>query len=185
LYPTETIYALGVHAFDADALTLLAQIKGRSATQAVSCLVRDASDIAKYVEIHETAEKLITAFMPGSMTIVLPCSDERLKHVSANGTVSFRISPDLVAQQTITDFMEKYNAPLTCTSANLHGRIPAQSPKTILSQLGEQAGHITKIIDDGPRSGMASTVVSCAQDEVQILRTGAISPMEILEVTGR
>ncbi len=185
LYPTETIYALGVNAFDVDALKLLAEIKGRPATQAVSCLVCSAADIAQYAEINSTARKLIDRFLPGPMTIVLPCADDRLKHVSTDGSVSFRISPDLVAQQTVAEFMKLYDAPLTCTSANAHGKAPAQKPESVLIQLGGQATYITKIIDDGPRSGTASTVVSCIGDEVQILRVGAISPMDILEVTGR
>ena len=185
LYPTETIYALGVNAFDADALKLLASIKGRPATQAVSCLVRSADDIARYAEINAVAKKMIDIFLPGPMTIVLPCVDERLKHVSADGSVSFRISPDLVAQQTVAEFIQLYDAPLTCTSANVHSKVPAQKPDSILAQLGGQAACITKIIDDGPRSGTASTVVSCVGEEVQILRVGAISPMDILEVTGR
>jgi len=185
LYPTETIYALGVNAFDADALKLLASIKGRPVEQAVSCLVRSADDIEQYAELNQTARKLVAAFLPGPMTIVLPCIDEWLRHVSTDGSVSFRISPDPVTQKTISEFMDLYDAPLTCTSANLHGRIPAHKPATILTQLGEQAVHITKIVDDGPRSGTASTVVSCVGGEVQILRVGAITPMDILEVTGR
>jgi L-threonylcarbamoyladenylate synthase len=185
LYPTETIYALGVNAFDADALKLLAEIKGRPATQAVSCLVRTASDIEEYATVNDNAKKLIARFLPGPLTIILPCTDVRLAHVSTDGSVSFRISPDSVAQQTVAAFMEQYGAPLTCTSANLHGKVPAQKPESILNQLGAQASFITKIIDDGPRSGTASTVVSCISDTVEIIRVGAISPMDILEVTGR
>jgi len=174
LYPTETIYALGVSAFDAEALNLLAKIKGRPVTQAVSCLVRSVSDIEQYAEVSSTAEKLMTAFLPGPLTIILPCIDERLRHVSTDGTVSFRISPDLVAQRTISEFMNTYNAPLTCTSANRHGYQPADTTAAILAQLGYQARHITQVIDDDARSGTASTVVRCMGESVEVVRFGAI-----------
>ena len=182
LYPTDTIYALGVSAFDPEALALLAQIKGRPVTQSVSCLVRDADDIARLATINSTAQKLITAFLPGALTIILPATDARLQHVSTDGTVSFRITPDQAAKRTIAEFMDLYNAPLTCTSANLHGQPPQSQPAAILHQLGEQAAHVTKVIDDGPRTGTASTVVRCVTDEVEIIRVGAISEAAITAV---
>lgn len=185
LYPTETIYALGVNAFDAAALQLLAKIKGRPVGQAVSCLVRSAADIERYATVNDAASKLIAAFLPGPLTIILPCTDVRLQHMSTDGTVSFRISPDDIAQQVIADFMDTNDAPLTCTSANLHNKVPAQKPETILKQLGAAATLVTQVFNDGPRSGISSTVVSCVTDTVEIIRTGPITPMDILEVTGR
>ena len=179
LYPTETIYGLGVNAFDADALRLLAEIKGRPVTQAVSCLVRGVADIERFAEVSKTARKLMVAFLPGPLTIIFPCIDERLQHISTDGTVSFRISLDPVAQQTIRMFMDQYDAPLTCTSANLHGHTPAETPADILEQLGEQAMHITQVVDDGVRSGLASTIVRCVDDTFKIVREGVISSDEI------
>lgn len=179
LYPTETIYALGVNAFDTDALALLAKIKGRPVTQAVSCLVRSAADIERYAVVSPVAKQLIQEFLPGPLTIILPTIDDRLRHVSVDGTASFRISPDKYAQQAIKEFMDIYDAPLTCTSANKHGQTPARTPHQILKQLGPMAQYVTKVMDDGPRSGLASTVVRCLGEEVEIIRPGAISPGDI------
>jgi L-threonylcarbamoyladenylate synthase len=179
LYPTETIYGLGVNAFDADALSLLAEIKGRPVTQAVSCLVRNTADIEHFAQVSDTARKLMVAFLPGPLTIILPCTDERLQHMSTDGTVSFRVSPDPVAQQAIKAFMDQCDAPMTCTSANHHGDTPVDTPAAILEQLGEQAMHVTQVIDDGARSGVPSTVVRCVDDSVEIVRVGAIAADDI------
>ena len=183
LYPTETIYGLGVNAFDAEALALLAKIKGRSTNQAVSCLVRNAADIERYAVVTPVAKKLIAKFMPGPLTIILETSDERLQHVSVDGTASFRISPDKFAQQTVKDFMDTYGAPLTCTSANLHGQPPARMPELILQQLGGMSQYVTKVIDGGARNGLASTVVRCVGNEVDIIRSGVILPGDIYEAS--
>jgi L-threonylcarbamoyladenylate synthase len=179
LYPTETIYGLGVNAFDADALSLLAAVKGRPETQAVSCLVRDVADIERFAAINDTARRLIATFLPGPLTIILPCSDERLQYVSTDGTVSFRISPDLVAQQTVQMFMDLHNAPLTCTSANVHGLVPEDTPEAILRQLGDQAANITQVVDDGVRTGQPSTVVRCVNEALEIIREGVIAADDI------
>ena len=184
LYPTDTIYALGVNATDPEALTLLAQIKGRPVTQSVSCLVRDVQDIARYAQVNHTAQALITAFLPGALTIILPAIGTKLQHVSTDGTVSFRISPDAIAQKTVSQFMALYDAPLTCTSANHHGMEPASEPSAILEQLGDQAQYITKIVASGLRTGVVSTVVRCTTNQVEVIRVGAISEAEILAVLG-
>jgi len=179
LYPTETIYALGVNAFEAEALALLAEIKGRPVEQAVSCLVRSAVDIERYAVVSPVAKKLIKAFLPGPLTIILQTTDDRLQHVSVDGTASFRISPDRFAQQVVKEFMDRYDAPLTCTSANVHGQQPARRPELILKQLGDMSQYISKVIDGGSRSGLASTVVRCVGEEVDIIRPGAILPGDI------
>lgn len=181
LYPTETIYALGVNAFDVESLELLAQIKGRPVSQAVSCLVRSAADIERYAVVTPVAKKMIEAFLPGPLTIELSARPEFAGFGRIDDLIGFRISPDKVAQQTIATYMDQFDVPLTCTSANLHGHTPGRTPTAILDQLGKQADWITKVIDDGVRVGEASTVINCAGDSVQIIRPGAIPTADIYD----
>jgi tRNA A37 threonylcarbamoyladenosine synthetase subunit TsaC/SUA5/YrdC len=80
------------------------------------------------------------------------------------------VSSDPVAQQVIANLDHL----LTCTSANLAGQEPEQTPEEILKQLGEEAALITEVYDDGPRNGTPSTVVRCVGSEPEVLRQGSI-----------
>jgi len=182
LYPTETLYALGVSALDADQLHSLFLLKGRNKSQTASWLVRDIDDIHTYAELSETALKIAEYFLPGPLTLVLPAKDtvpdERL---APDKTIGIRISSDPIAHQLVCEFMLEHNAPLTCTSANVHGAPVFPTTGEILQQFGEKAQRIGEIIDDGPRKSLASTVVRIIDDEVTLLREGSISEKEIMQ----
>ena len=179
LYPTETVYGLGVNAFD-EMLASLCELKGREVGKKVSVLVRDIRDIERWAEVPPKAKLLAERFLPGALTLVLRMRDEVPRSlVASDGTMGFRISSDKVAQKVIADFMEKYDAPLTCTSANLSGEPTLSTVSEILKQFGDKAQLIDKIYDDGPRTGKGSTVVSVIDETVTIFREGAISKEDI------
>jgi len=185
LYPTETIYALGVNALDDESLGRLFLLKGRDERQTVSWIVRDIEDIAHYAELSELAEKLIKEFLPGPLTIVLPAKNTvPASRQAPDNTVGFRISPDPIAQSLIADFMAKHDAPLTCTSANISGLPTAPTVPEILEQLRHRHRTNTpidwSIYDDGPRVGAPSTVVKVMADDVTIIREGAIAGSDIM-----
>lgn len=187
LYPTETIYALGVNALDEAEVARLFQLKGRDERQTVSWAVRDISDIEQYAMIDEVARQIIERWLPGSLTVVLPAR----KNVPANraapdNTVGFRILPDPVGRQVVADFMEEHGVPLTCTSANVSGMPTLPTPAEIAEQFQQYHGANSSIdwtiYDDGPRTGVASTVVRIVDGEVTILREGAVSESDILDL---
>jgi len=175
LYPTETIYALGVNVFDANKLNQLYQLKGRDTGKVSSWLVRNIDDIEHYAVLNKTAAKIAERFLPGPLTLVLPLRKPYL-HIDGikRETIGFRVTSDPVGNQLIQDFMAKYNAPLTCTSANKSGYPTEATVQAICAQFSAEASLIKEIIDDGPRSGLPSTVVRVSDDKIEILREGAI-----------
>jgi L-threonylcarbamoyladenylate synthase len=175
LFPTETVYGLGVNALNKTALEQLFKLKGRDLQKAVSWLVRDIADIEKYAEISPIAAKIAEQFLPGPLTLVLPALDEYKIYASPNGTIGFRISTDTIAQKLIADFMQQHNAPLTCTSANVSGLPALSSVPEILNQFCKSQTMITKVYDDGPRAGLTSTVIEIIGSEARCLREGACS----------
>lgn len=183
LYPTETLYALGVNALDGQELNKLYTLKDRDPLKASSWLVRNVEDIRKYAEMPEKALKIAQKFLPGKLTLVLKALPLVPKSVIYdNGTIAFRISSDTFAQKTVNDFMEKYDAPLTCTSANVSGLATLGTVGEILQQFGAKGSFITQIIDGGARKGLASTIVRVIGDEVTVLREGDITEKEIFEM---
>lgn len=176
LYPTETLYALGVNALDVDAVATLHLLKGRDPGKAASWLVRSLDDIAAYGIFEDRAAKIAARFLPGPLTLVLRAHPTVPSSVIApDGTVGFRISKDPIAQSVVGEFMDQYRAPLTCTSANVSGAPTLPTPEEILQQFGEHAVDITHVVDDGPRKGLASTIVRAVDGDITVLREGEIS----------
>ena len=183
LYPTETLYGLGVNALDPEALESLFELKGRDSSMAATWLMRDVGDIAEYAEMSSEAVKIAERFLPGALTLVLQTKDSVSRDVTAeDGTIGFRVSSDPIAQQVIEAYMEENNAPLTCTSANFSGSPTFPTVDEILQQFGKHADMITEIIEDGPRKGLASTVVKVVGNKVTVLREGEVSEADIMDV---
>jgi L-threonylcarbamoyladenylate synthase len=185
LYPTETVYALGVNPLDKAAWQALCDLKQRSDNQPTSWLVRDIEDIKQYAEVGDVATRLIEKCLPGPVTLVLPAKKNvPIWAQSASGMVSFRISPDTNAQELTAQYMKKNDAPLTCTSANIHGLPTAPDVTGILNQFGKSSHLITTVVDGGERRGMASTVVAVQNNQLQILRVGPVSVEELAAALG-
>ncbi len=171
LYPTETVYGLGVNPLDERAWRLMCDIKGRPDTKPASWLVKGVSEIHKFAVVPEYAKELIDKYLPGPVTFILKAKDTVPEYAQAkDGTVSFRVSSDVIAQELINGL----DHPLTCTSANLAGASPLPTPEEILRQLGQEAALITDVYDDGSRDGLPSTIVRCVDAEPEILRQGSI-----------
>ncbi len=180
LYPTETLYALGVNALDGIEIARLFALKGREEHKAVSWLVRNVDDIRQFAEVDAVAARIAEHFLPGPLTLVLRVKDEVPDMlVGPDRTVGFRVSSDPMAQAIIDAFMSEYGAPLTCTSANVSGSPTLPTVDEILQQFGAQADLIDEVHDDGVRKGLASTVVKVIDGELTILREGAVSESEI------
>jgi L-threonylcarbamoyladenylate synthase len=183
LYPTETLYAVGVHALDAAELDKLYALKERDRSKAASWLVRGIDDVYTYAEVPPIAIKIAEHFLPGSLTLVL----KALPHVgnefiASDRTIGFRISSDPAAQELIEEFMQMYSAPLTCTSANVSGAPTLPTVGEILQQFGPRASMIDRVIDGGLRKGLASTIVRVVGPELTILREGNIRESDIRAV---
>ena len=72
-YPTETLYGLGVDPFQEAALERLYELKGRPGRMPVSVLVRDPAMLLEVAEEpNQPARRLIEAFLPGPLTLILP-----------------------------------------------------------------------------------------------------------------
>ena len=183
LYPTETIYGIGVNPFDESAMAELFELKGRDERKVSAWLVRNLEDLSYFGAMYEPAKKIAERFLPGQMTLVLPAKDTVPSDLQSDeGTIGLRISSDPLAKELIACFFEKYNAPLTCTSANVSGMESESNPEKIISQFKANRpsfSGFSEVIDGGERSGTPSTVVKVIGEEVTVLRDGHIPEEQI------
>lgn len=176
-YPTETLYGLGVDPFQEQALERLYELKGRPTAMPVSVLVRDIAMLEELVQdVPRPAARLIEAFLPGPLTLVLRGRPHLPKRLTAGtGKIGVRVS----AHPLMEHLFSWHPAPITTTSANPTGRPGARDARTVLAYFPRG---IDCILDAGPAAGgIGSTVVDVTGPECLILREGAITSARIAE----
>ena len=169
-FPTETVYGLGVHALDREAVARLFAAKERPANDPLIVHVTTIAGLAPLVaEIPPAALALAVRFWPGPLTIVLRRSRAVPDEVTAGlDTVAVRMPSHPVARALI----DAARIPIAAPSANLFSR---PSPTEAAHVLADLDGRIDMVIDAGPANvGLESTVLDLSQDPPLVLRPGAV-----------
>lgn len=171
IFPTETTYGAGVDATNPAAVEKLLAYKSRREGKPLSIAVADQEMGARYVEINEQAEHLISQFLPGPVTVV--CKDKGVVApgvASEFGTLGLRI-PDY---KLILDIVSAYGKPITATSANGSGKKRPYTVTDILDNLSNaQKEKIDLILDAGELPhNPPSTVIDTTLETPITLRQG-------------
>lgn len=175
-FPTETVMGLGVYFDDYQAYQLLNNIKGRPENKPYTLMLSDVSDIEKYAYVTERDKKIIDAFMPGPITILLNNRNNVPGYVTHNtGIIGLRI-PDI---KSVRDFIRYCNKPLLVPSANKSGNKPALTSLEVKEIFGDELGYI---ITGEAAGGVPSTIIDLSGEEVKIVREGPISLDDIKKV---
>ncbi|MDD1678887.1 MAG: threonylcarbamoyl-AMP synthase [Methanomicrobiales archaeon] len=161
VYPTDTLYGLGGDALSEEAVLKVYEAKGRPLGQPISVAVCDRDMLGCIAHVSPDAEALITRFLPGPMTIVLPAKSV-LPPLLMAGTehIGVRIPDHEVALSLI----QAFDSPITATSANRSGGKDPQTEDEV------DVPH-DLLISGGNLSGIPSTVVDA--ERRAILRQGA------------
>lgn len=178
--PTETVYGLGANALDPDAVARIFAAKGRPAWDPIIVHIADEAMLADLVaEVPDAARKLIAAFWPGPLTLLLPRSARVPDAVTAGRPlVGIRMPAHPVALQLI----RLAGVPVAAPSANIFGHT---SPTTAAHALHDLDSRIDAIVDAGPtHHGVESTVLDPTQTPMVIYRPGAITQEQIRAVAG-
>ena len=174
-YPTETVYGLGSRARGPE-VQAVARLKGRRPGKPFLLLVadRDMAE-AQGLALNESASALARAFWPGPLTLVLPGGSGRLPDVlrGPEGGIAVRWTP----HRGLSRLVQAYGAPITSTSANRPGVVPATNAGQILEQWADAISRGTLHVLDGGQllSSPPSTVVDCTGPRPRVIRPGAIT----------
>ena len=161
VYPTDTIYGLGADAFSEEAIVKVYEAKKRDLAKPISIAVSDFEMLAAVSRIDPKMEVFIRRFLPGPVTVVVPAR-KTIPGILTGGTglIGIRMPAHDIARQII----ERFDAPITATSANISGGKDPQIPDecTVPHDL---------LIDGGKLPGTPSTVVDLITKT--IIRRGA------------
>ena len=170
-FPTETVYGLGAHALDRDAVRRLFQAKGRPADDPLIVHIGSADAMGPLVrERPALVDRLAARFWPGPLTLVLPRSAAVPDEVTAGlDTVAIRVPAHPVARA----LLDAAAIPVAAPSANLFSRPSPTRAEHVLQDLD---GRIDLVLDGGTTTvGVESTVLDLSQDPPAILRPGAVT----------
>jgi L-threonylcarbamoyladenylate synthase len=174
-FPTDTVYGIGVHAFQPKAVERLYELKGRPAHIPIPLLLPDVAMVrTTCADIPLIAWQLAARFWPGALTLVLRRSEFVPDVVTSGGaTVAVRV-PD---HYWVRELGRRLGAPLAATSANPHGK-PA--PVTAVDVIAAFEDLIPLVLDGGTcRGGVASTVLDLTVVPPAILRPGPVTAQQL------
>ncbi|MBC7506106.1 MAG: threonylcarbamoyl-AMP synthase [Sandarakinorhabdus sp.] len=178
--PTETVYGLAARAADAGAVARIYTAKSRPSFNPLIVHVSGAAQAGELVNIDAVAERLMAAFWPGALTLVLPLkagADVAALVTAGLPTLAVRCPAHPVMQALIAGA-----GPLAAPSANASGRISSTMAAHVAATL---AGRVGLILDGGAAAeGVESTIVAVAAGEWRVLRPGAVAVEAILAVMG-
>ena len=175
-FPTETVYGLGANALDREACLNIFKAKGRPGDNPLIVHIADPSDAEEIAYTNDLYYRLAFALMPGPLTIILPKKEVIPSEVTAGlDSVAVRCPEHPVANELI----RVAGIPIAAPSANTSGK---PSPTTAHHVFEDMDGKIPLIIDGGECDvGVESTVIKITEDEIVLLRPGAVTAEMLLE----
>lgn len=162
LYPTDTVYGLGVNIFNKKAVRRIYDIKKRSLMKPLSIIVSSKDAISHVANLRTRDKIYVDKFLPGPYTLILN-KTKIVPRVVTSGLkhVGVRI-PDNEIACRISDLF-----PVTTTSANLSNHEVCETPDEILDQLNHD---VDLVIDVGKlKRNKPSTIINLTSEKPIIL----------------
>lgn len=187
--PTDTVYGVAADAFSAKAVQRLLDAKGRGRTSPPPVLIPGVPTLdALARDIPETVRRLVEAFWPGGLTVVLHAQPSLQWDLGeTRGTVALRMPKHRIALELLSE-----TGPLAVSSANLSGRPAATTAQEAAGMLGDDvavyldggaAGEEYEAVGERP-GDLSSTIVDATGDGLRIVRAGVITRAELVAVVG-
>ena len=184
-FPTETVYGLGADAASAQAVAGIFAAKGRPSDHPLIVHVPDAAAIAQFAAaVPPFAQRLVDAFWPGPLTLILPRRGE-VGRAAAGGqdTIGLRCPAHPVAHALLLACAAS-SPPVfgvAGPSANRYGRV---SPTTAAHVAGEFGPELL-VLDGGATTvGIESAIVDCTRGVPVLLRPGTLTRAQIEAACG-
>jgi L-threonylcarbamoyladenylate synthase len=175
-FATETVYGLGANAYDVRAVGRIFEAKDRPTFDPLIVHVGNRAWVESVAAtVTPLAQRLIDAFWPGPLTLVLPKTD-RIPDLATAGlpTVGVRMP----SHPSAVELLRQANIPIAAPSANRFGHVSPTRAEHVAEQLGDR---IDYILDGGPCTvGVESTILDVTGAEAVLLRPGGL-PLEAIE----
>ncbi|REG78495.1 L-threonylcarbamoyladenylate synthase [Algoriphagus antarcticus] len=178
IYPTDTVYGMGCDIMNLRAVERICKIKGINPRKHnFSIICADLSNISQFTRvITKPVFKMMKKGLPGPFTFILEASNQVPKILHSNKkTLGIRVPNHNVPRMLV----EELGHPILTTSINDEDEVIEYSTDPEL--IFEKYQHLVDVvIDGGYGQNIASTVLDCTRDEVEVIREG-LGKLEDLE----
>lgn len=188
-FPTETVYGLGADAENPVATAAIFALKNRPANHPLIVHIAPDADIGYWSSyIPDEAKKLIDAFWPGPLTLIL----KKASHIPAavaggQDSIGLRCPSHPVAQALLRAFKDGKGG-IAGPSANRFGHVSPTRAEHVRDEFGDDS-RLAAILEGGQSEvGIESTILDLSRIETAgpvLLRPGKIHSLQIAEVIGR
>lgn len=183
-FPTETVYGLGARADDDGAVAAIFAAKGRPADHPLIVHLASPDAATRFAsEIPAVAQRLIDAFWPGPLTLILP-RRQGVATAAAGGhaSIGLRCPAHPVAQALLKAADALGVAGVAAPSANRFGRISATQATHVVAEFGNEL----LVLDAGACAlGIESAIVDCTRARPVLLRPGVLTRAAIEGAAGQ
>ena len=177
--PTDTVYGICARINSSKAYLKLVSVKNRPSTKSFPVLCKDLEQIKSIAIVDDKALKLIKAFMPGPVTLVLNKRPDAFSYINNAGTrETDEIAIRMISSIFLNKLIDKVGSPLFLTSANKSGMDVCRS----LDEIEEECPTLDGMVIGDVSFGEASTIVDLTHDDIKIQRQGPISEEKIIDV---
>jgi tRNA threonylcarbamoyl adenosine modification protein (Sua5/YciO/YrdC/YwlC family) len=170
IYPTDTVYGMGCDINNQRAVEKICKIKGINPKKHnFSIICADLGNIAEYTRvITKPIFKMMKKGLPGPFTFILEASNlvPKILH-SSKKTVGIRVPAHAIPRLLV----EELGHPILTTSIRDEDDVIEYStdPELIFEKYQNL---VDLVIDGGYGQNIASTILDCTGDEVEIVRQG-------------
>ncbi len=171
--PTDTVYGICARISSEKAQERLRDVKHRPLTKAFPVMCADLAQIREIAEVGVTAEKVIRAFMPGPVTVILKKKEGLPDYV--NGGME-TLAVRMATGPALKELIEKTGSPVFMTSANQSGEPVSSS----LDEIEKSCPDLDAMMEGSVSFGEASTIIDCTGEIPSILRKGPVTIEEII-----
>lgn len=175
VYPTETLYGIGVDAGNERALRRVFALKGREGGKPLLVIADSFAMLRPFVaEVNRDAQKLMDAYWPGPLTLVFRATPRASADLTAGtGTLGARVPSSELCRL----LARAAGRPITSTSVNRAGQPPLYSADEIRKEFPDG---IDLVVDAGTLPpALPSSVVDVTSSPARLLREGAVPWSEI------
>ncbi|MDE2368966.1 MAG: threonylcarbamoyl-AMP synthase [Burkholderiales bacterium] len=183
-FPTETVYGLGARADDDAAVARIYAAKGRPSDHPLIVHLADAAAADAYAAtIAAPARRLMDAFWPGPLTLIVPRREDCGRAAAAGqSTIGLRVPAHPVALALLREAAQHGVSGVAGPSANRHGRVSPTSAAHVEAEFGPGL----TVVDGGNCAvGIESAIVDCSRGQPALLRPGQIGRAAIEAVLGQ
>ncbi len=182
-FATETVYGLGARADRAEAVAKIFAAKGRPSDHPLIVHVSGPAQIGAFASaVPPVAQRLIDAFWPGPLTLILPRRPD-VAAAAAGGQPSVGLRcPAHPAAQALLRAAEGLGVPgVAAPSANRFGRVSPTCAAHVVAEFGAELS----VLDGGPSDvGIESAIVDCSRGRPVLLRPGTLTRARIEAAAG-